>query len=204
VTKKKRGKRETRAACELREKRSRAAKKAAATRARNARERSRRAKKGWETRRKNTELDRQVRKNKNARNVLAAVAKPVKGKKRKPPKTPAPAKKPKKTPKLTNREKDAEIERLKSENAALETKLSQMIDTSTWVPAVEIEYLRRDGSIALHSSGARHLGELTDEILKDLKRARKAGEYALRFAATQWSDRLDLPLREIYTLFYSP
>ena len=65
------------------------------------------------------------------------------------------------------------------------------------------------GAIAVTYSRARHLGKVTDEALKLMRKAYKEGgrtEESAEFKNTvsKLSQALDLPIKEIYTLWFSP
>jgi len=76
--------------------------------------------------------------------------------------------------------------------------------TKDWVDAMPPEYLHHDGTIAVQPSRARHLGAVTTEARRILRSAWKKGENAFHRAAVVIAEQLELPVREIYTLHYSP
>lgn len=88
------------------------------------------------------------------------------------------------------------------------------IITSGWVTWHDPAYLHsgvaggnqryNSGTIALQPSRARHMGKLTKWALKKMKQAKKRGEGWFNRAVDDIAETLDLPVREIYTLWYSP
>jgi hypothetical protein len=87
---------------------------------------------------------------------------------------------------------------------ALKAQLAAEQLTRGFVDSNEIEKLHKDMTIALMPSRLRHLGSVTDEMEKMLKRAHRKGERALRKQAKEYAAYFDVPLREVYTLFFSP
>ncbi len=76
--------------------------------------------------------------------------------------------------------------------------------TMGWVDDLEISKLRKNMSIAIEPSRLRHLGTVTDEMEKLLNRAARKGDRALRKKAKEFAEYFDVPVREVYTLFFSP
>lgn len=77
--------------------------------------------------------------------------------------------------------------------------------TQDFVYDHDISMLRKDNfAIAMQPSRLRHLGVVTDEMEKMLQRAAKKGVRALRKQAREYAEFFDVPLREVYTLFFSP
>jgi len=60
------------------------------------------------------------------------------------------------------------------------------------------------GAIAVTYSRARHLGKATDEALRMIRKANKQGAKELDRVVKKISLALNLPVREIYTLWFSP
>lgn len=166
--------------------------------------RSAAAKKGWrkrKTREKREGLKQSIR---NTTTKLENVGAPVP--KPKAPKTPK-APKAETAPK---RPKKPTIKELQEQNAALVEKLKELEKKTTiadltkgWVPAAELEWRHRNGTVAINPTFLRHLKE-TDKLLEALEDARDHGKRRLRDTATQIADHYDIPLREVYTLLYSP
>lgn len=78
-------------------------------------------------------------------------------------------------------------------------------ETQGFVDYHDLTMLRRDNfAIAMQPSRLRHLGDVTDEMLAMLKRAEVKGERALRKQAREYAHFFEVPLREVYTLFFSP
>jgi hypothetical protein len=73
-----------------------------------------------------------------------------------------------------------------------------------WVSAVEDELTRADGTIALQPSRLRHGGKVTQMLFDWLSEAKARGEQDFNFTARHISDLITVPVREVYTLFYSP
>lgn len=85
-----------------------------------------------------------------------------------------------------------------------EARLAMEILTRGFVDDMELSKLRKNMAIALEPSRLRHLGAVTDEMEKMLKRASRKGKRALRKQAKQYAEYFDVSLREVYTLFFSP
>jgi len=85
-----------------------------------------------------------------------------------------------------------------------EEELRIALLTRDWVDAMPDEYLHQDGTIALQPSRARHMGEVTDQALAMMRKARRKGTRAFDEMVNDIAGFLDLPLREIYTLWHSP
>lgn len=96
------------------------------------------------------------------------------------------------------------VEELKWRLIEAETRLAMEILTRGFVDTYEIEMLRQNMAIAVMPSRLRHLGTVTDEMEKMLKRAARKGKRALRKQAKEYAEYFDVPLREVYTLFFSP
>jgi len=77
--------------------------------------------------------------------------------------------------------------------------------TQDFVDYHDIAMLRKDNfAIAMQPSRLRHLGAVTDEMEKMLERAAQKGKRALRKQAKEYAEFFNVPLREVYTLFFSP
>jgi hypothetical protein len=98
-------------------------------------------------------------------------------------------------------------------------EFAEKVREEKWVAAQDPEYTYNGkrgkpgrkyerGAIALMPSRARHLGRATDEALKMMRKAYKEGgntENSAVFKNTMQriSQALDLPIKEIYTLWFS-
>lgn len=100
--------------------------------------------------------------------------------------------------------KGMSLEELEYRLKVVEATLAMEIHTRGWVDSNEIENLHKDMTIALMPSRLRHLGPLTDAMERMLKKAFKKGKRALRKQAREYAEFFDVPLREVYTLFFSP
>ncbi len=100
--------------------------------------------------------------------------------------------------------KGLSLEQLEQRLANVEATLAMEIHTRGWVDSNEIEKLHKDMTVALMPSRLRHLGPLTDAMERMLKKAFKKGKRALRKQAREYAEFFDVPLREVYTLFFSP
>lgn len=100
--------------------------------------------------------------------------------------------------------KGMSLDELEQRLKVVEATLAMEIATRGWVDSNEIEKLHQDMTIALMPSRLRHLGPLTDAMLRMLKKASKKGKRALRKQAREYAEFFDVPLREVYTLFFSP
>jgi hypothetical protein len=108
------------------------------------------------------------------------------------------------TSRKTKAELIAIIEKQRLALVERDAKAAMELLTQGWVDSEDIERLRKNMAIAVMPSRLRHLGTVTDEMEKMLKRASKKGERALRKLAKQYAAYFDVPLREVYTLFFSP
>lgn len=81
-------------------------------------------------------------------------------------------------------------------------RLAGVIDTDDWVDAMPEEYLNRDRTVALMPSRARHMGVDTDIMYDALNDA--YGTELFDGLAYEFAEEFDLPVQEIYTLFFSP
>lgn len=160
--------------------------------------RSKAAKKGWKTRKRN------VRKLKNAKKALKepkvkAQANPgIRGKKRKA----KPLTKKQLLALVRKQEKELIFQESRIEarmNEAL--KLDQFYN-SELVNAVDMEYIHRDGHIALQPSRARWDADY-ELMRKRLQDARDISEYDFDYEAYTIAEEYDYEVREIYTLFFS-
>ena len=141
---------------------------------------TRRAKKGWETRRK-------LYGSKGRKPVIAKPKKPVT------------------TASKKEEELRKRVEQLEQRNELLES-LSQLIDDSDWT--------RRDGTLAINYSSIRFLGDATEIILNTLTKSYfvdGSREKGIQKDLSLWYDqaeffaeKLDVDVREVYTLFFSP
>lgn len=85
-------------------------------------------------------------------------------------------------------------------------KLSTFVDDSDW--------MRRDGTLSRNPSTLRHLGDPTDIILETLRKSYYVdgdkelgiqGDLSLWYDQAEfYAERLDVDVREVYTLFFSP
>ncbi len=96
------------------------------------------------------------------------------------------------------------LEELEWRLKVVEATLAMEIHTRGWVDSNEIEKLHKDMTIALMPSRLRHMGPVTDAMERELKKASKKGRRALRKQAREYAEFFDVPLREVYTLFFSP
>lgn len=150
--------------------------------------RSKASKKGWVSRKKKQALAKKLS---DAQQKLRNAQLGVKKKKRVKIKR-LPAKK-----KLT-------ISELQEIIASKDRQIAILELTKDWVNAMPDEYLHKDGTLALKPSRARHMGRITDEIMKGLRKAKKKGENAFDRAARFYAGYFGLAVREIYTLWHSP
>lgn len=153
---------------------------------RTPKQRSESAKKGWITRRRN--IKNEKRKSRNLKKIVENLK---------------PALRKKLTPKK-KRKKETELQRLRRENKELKKKLGPVDEFSDWVDVLPIQYLRRDGSIAIEQCWLRHLGHTTDQLILNLKAAASEGDFELDMECQMIADEFDVPLHEVYTLFFSP
>lgn len=105
------------------------------------------------------------------------------------------------------------IRKMPPELAKQYAELSERIREEGWLPVQDPEYTYSGkrgahkyerGAIAVSYSRARHLGKATDEALKMMRAANKKGARELDRAVQRISQALDLPIKEIYTLWFSP
>ncbi len=187
-------------------------------------ERSARAKRGWETRRKNeakAALVKQIRRERrladNTRKVRAK-SEPKKSnagigpRRRKrvsevldnflsPPRLETKGK--------TKRELAAMLAESERRREYLEEDMRVRIETEDFVDVLGPQWLHEDFSIAVQDSRVRHT-PFAAEALKLMRGAVRKGktarekEIGLKNAAYWLADYLDVPLREIFTLYYSP
>lgn len=151
--------------------------------------RSRASKKGWETRRKKqlfkkeiskqTTLIRNAKKGVKKKKVISAL------------------------PKIQKKKK-ANVEELESIIDLQRQQIEILTLTKDWVHAMPPEFLHKNGTIALYPSRARHYGKLTDEMMRILRKANKKGNSEFNRAVSFLAGHFNLPMREIYTLWYSP
>jgi hypothetical protein len=76
-------------------------------------------------------------------------------------------------------------------------------ETQDFVDALDVHMLRKNFAIAIEPSRLRHLNE-SEEMEEMLKRAAKKGERALRKQCKAFAEWFAVPIREVYTLFFSP
>ncbi len=91
----------------------------------------------------------------------------------------------------------------------LEGEMQAQIETQDFVDIRGPEWLREDFSIAMQDSRLRHniFGKEALNVMREAVAEAKTPrqkEQALKDAADYLADYLDVPLREIYTLYYSP
>ncbi len=149
--------------------------------------RSKASKKGWE-KRKEKAIPAKIKR----AETLIDNAKRAKGK------TPKPRKP---NPRIGTSDKT--VAQLKKRLAAAEKKLDELKPFEGWVDAKAPEWLHSDGSIAVKPSRLRHLKE-TNALRRLLKQAGKKSVNHLYELAVDMSEFYDLPLQEIYTLYWSP
>lgn len=173
------------------------------------------AKRGWQTRYKR-ELPKKIRREKkviaNARDLLSRAnkkkkkvpakrkipAKPVKKPKKKIPVKPG--KKPKKRKhRITVTELQKEIAELRAEREWLQMQ----VEISTWPPDAPLHRLRMDGTVGVEVSRLRQHEEAIG-IWQYLEKARLRGPIHLQIAANKVALLYECPIREVYTLLYSP
>jgi len=155
--------------------------------------RSRASKKGWITRRKKQSIKREISKQST---LVRNAKRGVKSKKviSELPKIPR-KKRSKKKQTIDELEAIIDLQRQQIEILKL---------TKGWVHAMPPEYLHKDGTIALQPSRARHFGKLTNEALKMMRKAHKKGDSEFNQIVSFLAGHFNLPMREIYTLWYSP
>lgn len=148
------------------------------------------AKKGWETRRRRKQAFNNERKLTNAARALKKV----------------PKKKTNSRISLADKsreELEALVRKQEAELREKEAKIERLLRTENWVDAVDIEYLSRDGHIALQPSNARHDSDYFD-IRRRLDLAYADGEDTFDNVCWEIAAEYDYEVREVYTLFYSP
>ena len=97
------------------------------------------------------------------------------------------------------------IKRQNEHFQALMNYIAAERETQDFVDYHDLTMLRRDNfAIAMQPSRLRHLGVVTDEMLAMLRRAEQKGQRALRKQAREYAHFFEVPLREVYTLFFSP
>ncbi len=105
---------------------------------------------------------------------------------------------------LTVKQLEAKLAESERRRMGVEAQLAAEILTRGFVDSEDVEKLHKDMTIALMPSRLRHMGAVTDEMEKMLKKAHKKGERALRKQAKEYASFFAVPLREVYTLFFSP
>lgn len=151
------------------------------------------AKKGWETRRRNTVKKAASNNSRKLANAARALKK-------------VPKKKANSRISLQDKsreELEALVRKQEAELREKEAKIERLLRTENWVDAVDIEYLSRDGHIALQPSHARHDADYFD-IRERLDLAYAEGEDAFDMECWEIAAEYDYEVREVYTLFYSP
>lgn len=97
---------------------------------------------------------------------------------------------------------EAELEEERRHNKELEKKVAEMIEFdlkfSHFVRGEPLANLHRDGTIAVQPTLLRHL-DITDQLLDRLRMASDFDNEANLIA-----DEMDVPVREVYTLWESP
>lgn len=168
--------------------------------------RSAAAKRGWATRRKKAKLAKLSKKLIKKKKIILiakkgikpkkAISKKVSKKKTKKEKKQKPAKKIKELNEII-KEKNKELNEM---NRQLELIKS----TRNWVNAMPVEYLKADESIALEPTMLRHMGKVTNMMMKTLKKNFKLGNAQFDRAVNEIANVMNVPLREVYTLWFSP
>ncbi len=109
------------------------------------------------------------------------------------------------TSKMTVKELQDHIAYMTSLEHVTRAELYGEILTRGFVHSSEPEMLRKDNlAIAMQPSRLRHMGEVTEYMLKQMQKAAKKGVRALRKQVNEYAAYFEVPLREVYTLFYSP
>ena len=145
--------------------------------------RSKAARRGWETRRKNALIAEAHKKQKQLKNAQLGVSKS-------------------KRQVITELDvSDATKEELLEIIESQKEQLEVLTLTKNWVNAMPDEYIRLDGTVALEPSHARHVDNV-DVYWQLLDDANTKGD--LDHMANFLAGELDLPIREIYTLYFSP
>ena len=140
------------------------------------------AKRGWATRRKKSKLIATIKK---TTKIIRVVKKGAKKK----PKTRFPTK---------NKTIDELQDIIKRQQQTIEL----LKESKGWVHAMPTEFLHKDGTIALEPSRLRHLGKHTTAIRQFLTKEDKRGNLAS--AVNTVAGAYHVPIREVYTLWYSP
>lgn len=149
--------------------------------------RSRAAKKGWASRKQKKVLSKKLSDTqKKLRNAQLGL----------------PKKQRKRIPKILASKRS--IEELEEILRRKDEEIRILKKTRNWVNAMPDELLHSDGTIALQPSRARHRGKLTEMAIRRMKLAMKKGEHVFDRTVRQLADFFQLPVREIYTLHYSP
>ena len=156
-----------------------------------AEKRSKAARKGWATRRRNERLVAAKKKASDNQKRLRNAARVEKKKPRVEPISLAGK---------TKKEVEALNRELKKKVKDLEAKLAEKSQTDDWVDAVDIEYLRRNGTIALEPSRARHDPDYW--TMRARLQCAKDEEY-FDEECYALADEYDYDVREIYTMWLS-
>lgn len=107
------------------------------------------------------------------------------------------------------RQEARQLVELKAEVTRRETALKLDIERSDrfkgFVRSEPLEQLHKDGTLAAFPTFLRHLGTLTDRFQKRLERAFGTGGFSkLQRVAMNINQETSTPIREVYTLYYSP
>lgn len=73
-----------------------------------------------------------------------------------------------------------------------------------WVNAADLPMTRRDGTIAVERSIARHFGKWTEYILEKMREAHEEGPERFDEMVADLAHDFNIPVRELYTLWFSP
>jgi hypothetical protein len=110
----------------------------------------------------------------------------------------------KSNPRIETRGKTVkQLEKLLKASEKKRKKLEQQLATSEYVDSRPLSLLKRDMTIAVEPSALRHLDE-RDTLLKVLKNSKKAGQIIFDKKAAEIAELYDIPIREVYTLYWSP
>jgi hypothetical protein len=159
----------------------------------------RRALAGWNTRRRNLIAREQK---------LIETAAKVLDKKPRKRKKPNPGITPEKLKEMLLEERAAR-ERAEARIAEIYRREALMVDvaelTRDWVPTRigHPEMLKSDMTLALHPSRLRHVEE-TLLLQEKLKEAKEKGEYEFIDMCDSMAAFYDIPIQEVYTLYWSP
>ncbi len=160
------------------------------------------AKKGWATRRKKAGIEGSIAKTKKkVTNARKGITKKRGNEIAKQLKKLGPLGKAKTNPRISPKKKRKTVKELETELAIAQQELKFIEETGGWVDAMPLELIRKDGSIALEPSSARVHPD-ADTMWRVLKKADKQSK--LDIAAQQLALEYNIPIREIYTLYYSP